>query len=428
MEWKIWFIIIANIFWAFIPIPVTQLLNNYSVFTIFLLRFFFSGVILLLLSVVLMLAYKRNHPDFSMKVIWEYIRSTNSEYRNLSQLSYLVILGSIGITLQIVFYFFSFQFLGVIVTIIGFPICLILVTLFSRESMDLFKGIYLAVLVIGTILVGVGRFDVDPTRLMNPEGWLSLIIFTLAMTFFMNQMVKDPLKTWETQLIIKTKNFYKILRTLVKIGILFLISSVMVFPLAGFFLLFPAASDFQLSAVSFWGQIGQLWSLSISSQGLFLIFGATVIPWVLFFIAGAYWPRSSLPFDTWGSILAILEPIGNILFAVIIIRESFPPIYMFIVILLMTLSILLRYVHETSDKVLAYVGLKLVPQAEPEVFHELFHIKDIVTIYSVVGDYDLILFVRAMNIVEFNRLIRDKLQAHPGIEEVFSFLVEDVLK
>lgn len=408
MEWKIWFIIIANILWALIPVPAVQLFVTYSVFIVFLLRFFFSGVIILFFSLILAVAYKRKHPDFSLKVFYQYIRSPNQDYRNMSQLSYIAILGSIGITFQIVFYFFSFKFLGVIVTVIGFPLSLILVTFFSRETMDFFKGVYLGVLVIAAILVGVGRFDVAADQLMNPAGWLSLIIFTLSMTFLMNQMVKDPLNPWETELVIKTNNFYRILRTLIKVGVLFLISCVFIFPIAGLFTLFPPDSGFQQDAVLFWTQLNQLWPLFISPQGLFLIFGATVVPWSLLFIAEAYWPRSNLPFDTWSSILAILEPIGSIIFGVLIIGEQFPIEFLFIVMVLLGLSILLRYVHETSDKVLAYVGLKLVPQQEKQVFQELFHMKNVETIYSVVGDFDLILFIRAMNVVEFNRMVREQ--------------------
>ncbi|HMF33718.1 MAG TPA: Lrp/AsnC ligand binding domain-containing protein, partial [Candidatus Lokiarchaeia archaeon] len=377
---------------------------------------------------VLMIWYKHSHPDFSMKVFFQYLRSPNRDYRNLSQLSYFTILGGIGITLQIIFFFYSFKFLGVVVTVIGFPISLLLVTIFSRETMDFFKGIYLAVLVIATILIGVGRFDVAADSLMNPAGWLSLIIFTLSMTFLMNQMVRDPLNPWETELIIKTHSFYKILRPLIKTGCMFLIAAAFAFPIAGLFMLFPATSVFQQDAAKFWGQLSDLGPLFISSQGFFLIFGATVIPWSIFFVTQAYWDRESLPFDTWGSILAILEPLGSIFFGVLIIQEQFPLIYLFVVMLLLTLSILLRYVHETSDKVLAYVGVRLVPQQEKQVYEDLFHLKDIITIYSVVGDFDLILFVRAMNVLEFNKLVREKLQSNPGIEQVDSFLVEDVLK
>jgi DNA-binding Lrp family transcriptional regulator len=178
----------------------------------------------------------------------------------------------------------------------------------------------------------------------------------------------------------------------------------------------------------FWSQIGQLGPLFITPDGLFLIFGATVVPWTMFFVSEAYWPREALPFDTWGGILSIIEPIGSIVFAVWLLNEAFPAIYLFVVIVLLTLSILLRYYHETSGKVVAYIGIKLVPQREKQVYQDLYHIKEIISNYSVVGDYDLVLFVRAMNIIEFNKLVRERLEANPGIEEVHPFLVEQVLK
>ncbi|HMF29903.1 MAG TPA: hypothetical protein VKK79_00700, partial [Candidatus Lokiarchaeia archaeon] len=115
MQQKIWLIVLVNLLWALIPVPVIQLFATYSVFIVFLLRFFYSGVIILIISFVLMIWYKHSHPDFSMKVIFQYLRSPNRDYRNLSQLSYFTILGDIGITLQIIFFFYSFKFLGVVV-------------------------------------------------------------------------------------------------------------------------------------------------------------------------------------------------------------------------------------------------------------------------------------------------------------------------
>jgi len=217
-------------------------------------------------------------------------------------------------------------------------------------------------------------------------------------------------------------------RMLTKIGIIFLMSAAFVFPLTGVMLLLPPDSLFQQEAVKFYSQLGSLGVLFLTWQGLFLIFGATVACYLLLFSAEAYWPRSALPFDTWSSILSIVEPTASVVFGVLILNEAFPPNYLFIVVLLLALSIILRYVHETTNKVIAYIALKVVPQRDKEVIQDLFHIKAIQSIASVVGDYDLVLFIQASNIVAFNKLVNKKLKGHPDIEEVREFLVEEVIK
>ncbi len=138
-------------------------------------------------------------------------------------------------------------------------------------------------------------------------------------------------------------------------------------------------------------------------------------------------PRSALPFDTWSSIVSIVEPAGSVIFGVLIINEQFPYDYLFLVVFLLSLSILLRYVHETSNKVIAYVALSFVPQREKEVYRDLYQIKAIQSISSVVGDYDVILFIQSNSIVAFNKIHR-KLEVHPDIEKVKIFLVEEVIK
>ncbi len=102
--------------------------------------------------------------------------------------------------------------------------------------------------------------------------------------------------------------------------------------------------------------------------------------------------------------------------------------YLWLVIFLLSLSILLRFVHETSNKVIAYVALSIVPQREKQVFRDLYQVKGIQSMSSVLGDYDLILFIQSNNIVEFNRLVHRRLEDHPDIEKVKVFLVEEVIK
>jgi DNA-binding Lrp family transcriptional regulator len=244
----------------------------------------------------------------------------------------------------------------------------------------------------------------------------------------MRELGKDPLQPWETQIIIKTHGFYKIVRMLTKMGFMFLIAAAFVFPLTGILLLLPPNSLFQQEALRFYAQLNSLGALFLTWQGLYLIFGATVTCYLLLFAAEAYWPRSALPFDTWSSILSIVEPAGSVIFGVLIVNEQFPPVYLFIVVFLLSLSILLRYVHETSNKVLAYVALSVVPQREKQVFQDLYQIKAIQNMSSVVGDYDLVLFIQSNSIVAFNRLVSRKLISHPDIEKVKVFLIEEVIK
>lgn len=74
------YIIIANLLWSFIPIVVLDLFDEISVLMVIFLRFFVSGIILLIIAIILVLINNKltSNPPISLKILFNFIFSKNN--------------------------------------------------------------------------------------------------------------------------------------------------------------------------------------------------------------------------------------------------------------------------------------------------------------------------------------------------------------
>lgn len=80
------YIIIANLLWSFIPIVVVDLFDEISVLMVVFLRFFVSGIILLIIAIILVLINNKltSNTPISLKILFNFIFSKNKEFnRNI---------------------------------------------------------------------------------------------------------------------------------------------------------------------------------------------------------------------------------------------------------------------------------------------------------------------------------------------------------
>lgn len=71
----------------------------------------------------------------------------------------------------------------------------------------------------------------------------------------------------------------------------------------------------------------------------------------------------------------------------------------------------------------AYVTLKVQQHSWRELREELRHIPEVQHIALVGGDFDVILLVRATDNIHLRRVIFDRLQSMPGVQDTQTFLV-----
>ena len=157
--------------------------------------------------------------------------------------------------------------------------------------------------------------------------------------------------------IINKNRIYKIIRLLFKISIIFLMGIILMFPFLIIIYMIPLPTELHVEIGNFFRELPVFWQYFSRWEISFLIIFATILPFSLLFLSRVNWSAYNLTYSQWSSILTIIEPIGGIFFGVLIVNEYFPSGYLTIVLLLLIISILLRYAHETKNKVNAIIIL-----------------------------------------------------------------------
>ena len=101
----------------------------------------------------------------------------------------------------------------------------------------------------------------------------------------------------------------------------------------------------------------------------------------------------------------VIEPTTALFFGVFLTNEYFPLEFLIITLFLLSLSILLRYVHESSVKVNAYILLDQNRGTMSTLPLKLLKFSGIKRIEVLVGSHDYLLTVKKNSIQDFYILI-----------------------
>ena len=151
-------------------------------------------------------------------------------------------------------------------------------------------------------------------------------------------------------IIIRTAPQYKLIRTFTKLAVLSLFSALSLLPIAFIIIKTQNSNDLTEQLHLFFRQIDQWWSLIWTSSGMSLMFLYTVLPYILYFLLAASWPKNS-SFDLWAGVLQLLEPAVNIIVGILVLNEKFPIEWLGIVYFLLGVAILTRYFGETEAQI-----------------------------------------------------------------------------
>jgi len=405
-------IIVSNILWSFVPVLVTGLFDEFSIITIIFLRFFFSGIVLLVIALLLVLINNRNPSNnrIELKELFRFTLDKNKDFYNIRNIFYLMILGYFGIILQLVFFFLALKLTTISLTMIGFQLSIIIIAFYEHgnksEKFDLFKILYLIVLIFSIAIIIFVKSEQSEVNITS-TGFLYIILFSIFLTFFHIVSAMDKLRRRELEIINRNEN-YKIPRLLVKISLMFFTGIALMFPV--FLLLNLFQTDLSSEIHQFFYEITIIPSILLRWEIISLILFTTIIPYFLLFAAYAKWNPYSLTYRQWSSILSTIEPIGGILFGVIFGVETFDSLFLTVVLFLLILSILLRFIHESVNKVNALIAINL-KQGNMERFPiKLLKYDGVSSVQYLVGTYDIILNIKANSLKDVYYLVNEELR------------------
>ncbi len=418
-------LIIANLLWSFIPIVAMGLFDGISIITIIVLRFLTSGIFLFFIAILIALV--NNHFNKDARIpLKEYIfnlRHKNKRFYDIRTYNYYFLIGFFGIILHIIFFFLALKTTSIPFTMIGILLTIIFIAFYEKgvnyEKFDVFRILFILMLTVAIIIIISVSFrgaqlSGTPIEL---RGIIYLILYSITGSFLYISIERDSFSKKELRNINKNK-YYKIPRALLKMSIAFISGVVILIPVLLVILLLPFETDFTQETVNFFENLLSLNSIIFRWEILYLIIFATIIPYILIFLANVNWKTTSLTYSQWSSILGLIDPISTLIFAVLLSGEYFPQEYLVIVVVFLVIAVVLRYAHEVKNVINAYILLKVKKGCLNTIPIRILKFYGIKEIYSLIGKFDLMLEVRVNSFKDFHYLINRKLKPLNEILEV----------
>jgi len=421
-------VILTNLLFGFIPIPAIAAMKSYSLFTMLFFRFIYTS-----LACILIVAIIRWHSP-SAKAIGAYITSANKAYRkgNVPQLLSLAIVAFM-LSTSLALFFFSYSLVGVVIaTMVSEAITPVLIA-FSNwargsEKMDILKGIYMASLIIVVVLISLARVEVDVT--IKPIGFFYVSLCAIFWTAFIALIAKDTPSRKEVEAVNFSSENYKIARSTLKLGITFLFSGFMIFPLTLALPPMTQLPELISQCNRFYLDLSTNFiSVSFDSSILLLSFGLTFMPYLLLYTAQAFWPKEALTFDQWTSILGLLTPLVASYIGIFVIGETVRMDYTLIATAFLVTSIAMRYFHETSNKVVGFIFMQIDVAKKQKVYSRLSAIRELQEIFAITGKAsDIYAEAVTSNLNHLYVLFSERIRTIDGIKNATILLVQKIME
>ena len=428
----IFHIILANLFWSFVPVLVSDLFSSISIVMVVFLRFFTSGIVLLLLALFLVFynnKFTNNEKLPLIKIFKCCTLDKNEGFSNLRYILYFVLMGFFGIILHIFGYFFALKITSISFALIGFQLSVIIIAFYEHgvrlERLDIFKTLYLLILIFSIFIIIFVKFQGSITS--SFIGWFYIMLFAVCVSFLHIGVIKDTYTPFEVNLINKNINF-KIIRMLIKISLIFLSGIALLFPFILFIYFIPIEINLHNEIILFIEEFSNLFGILFNWKMIILIFFSTIIPYGLMFIASVNWNPYNLTYSQWISILTIIEPTCSILLGVIFTNEYFPIEYLIIVLFLLIISILFRYAHEARNKVNAYILLKIKQGLLDTLPIKLLKLNGVCCVQTLIGTHDLLLNIKTNSIKDVYKLINEEIRRIDGIGNLEILFINKIKK
>jgi len=409
-------ILIMAILWGLIPWPFYHLSTDLSIFTVAFLRFFTATVgglffVLMFLIFNVFFKHKAKWSWFQYSFQDLKIQITNSlpistrksgtlqKQIHLPYILYYLILGTFYFV-TILFYFYSYQNLGVIFTaIINMVATTIFIALWNwlrkQEYIDSIKVTYLVMLLVAGILTIESLIITESTDLLI-FGIVSLVTTIFTWVLFIILSGVDNYTPAEKERVLSFADKptdFQISRSMVKLTFFFFFSVLSLLLFTLILNAFPIGGSIMGDEVTkFFKDLQNFSQLLLNPWAWFIGLETTVFPYLLYFLTQNNWSSRSLKWDQWIVILAGFEPLTSIFVGIFVGGEAFK--YNLIILILATiilaLSMLLRYYHE-KNCLKSIILLKVKRSRLKTLVDHIKYDPNIVEIKTVAGRYDIIL-------------------------------------
>ncbi|MBY9015121.1 MAG: EamA family transporter [Candidatus Lokiarchaeota archaeon] len=425
-------LIIANLLWSFIPIVVKNLFSEISILTIIFLRFFISGIILFVIAISLVFVnnYLNHEKRISLKELFLNLRHKNRRFYKIRQYNYYFLIGFFGIILHIFFYFLALKKTSIPFVMIGMLMTIIFISFYEKgvnyEKFDIFRILFIvmlsfSILIITFVSLQGAEIKNDPIELL---GFIFLVLYSITSSFLYISIDRDSFSKKEL-LNININKYYKIPRALIKMAIAFISGVILLIPASILIAFLPFETDITQEVIAFFNELRFIFVILGRWEIIYLIIFATIIPYLLIFLARVNWEPTNLTYSQWSSILGLIDPISTLIFSVLIVNEFFPFEYLIIVIVFLVITIVLRYAHEVKNSIRAKILLKIKRGSLKLISIKILKFYGVREIDSLIGEYDLMLHVKVNSFKDFHYLINRKLKF---IDEILDLKVQFVDK
>ncbi|MFX1447871.1 MAG: DMT family transporter [Promethearchaeota archaeon] len=425
-------LIFANLFWSFIPIVVTGLFTEISILTIIFLRFLIAGISLFFTAILIVFINNSSNKEkkISIKELILNLRHKNKRFYNIRTYNYYFLIGFFGIILHIIFYFLALKKTSIPFAMIGTLMTIIFVSLYEKgvnyERFDIFRILFIIMLSFSIIIITFVSLQGAELKGIPIElpGFIYLLLYSITASFLYISIDRDSYSKKELENI-NINKYYKIPRALLKMSISFISGVIILVPISFLLTILPIETDITQEAISFFNDITVLFDILSRWEIIYLIIFATILPYLLIFLAKVNWRSTNLTYSQWSSIIGLIDPISTLIFSVLLVNEFFPYEYLIIVIVFLIITIVLRYAHEVRNIVHAKILLKIKKGCLNKIPLKILKFYGVKEIISLIGEFDLMLHVKVNSFKDFHYLINRQLKP---FDEILDLKVQFVDK
>lgn len=425
-------LIFANLFWSFIPIVVTGLFTEISILTIIFLRFLIAGISLFFTAILIVFINNSSNKEkkISIKELILNLRHKNKRFYNIRTYNYYFLIGFFGIILHIIFYFLALKKTSIPFAMIGTLMTIIFISLYEKgvnyERFDIFRILFIIMLSFSIIIITFVSLQGAELKGIPIElpGFIYLLLYSITASFLYISIDRDSYSKKELENI-NINKYYKIPRALLKMSISFISGVIILVPISFLLTILPIETDITQEAISFFNDITVLFDILSRWEIIYLIIFATILPYLLIFLAKVNWRSTNLTYSQWSSIIGLIDPISTLIFSVLIVNEFFPYEYLIIVIVFLIITIVLRYAHEVRNIVHAKILLKIKKGCLNKIPLKILKFYGVKEIISLIGEFDLMLHVKVNSFKDFHYLINRQLKP---FDEILDLKVQFVDK
>lgn len=436
-------LIIVNVLVGLGPLFI-KFLPLLSPFSITFVRFFISAILELFLIIILYIRlyfqFKNKNCILNFRMIVKqslknYYGGKNTHFlKGRSQILYLTWVGFLQVGIVVPFYYLSFEYMGVVLSTItscSIPIIVIAIINWAqkREEMGAFKLIYLFLLIAGVITIAFSRTSVENQN-VSSIGIFVLFLSTFAYISYLISVGRDSqlrVKLFDNFRVSGFPNSKKILQT-----VNLLRSFLKLFGMHFFGTLSLLILSLILSFIAPNGEIGQychqflhtdmafFGALLINPFVLSIALICTLLPFFLQLFASMKWPRFTLSFESWNSILIVIQPLMGLYIGLLIWSEPIQGDYIIFTTIFLVVSILIRYLHENSNFMLVLFTVRVTNVNVKRLVSYLLSIREIDEINYSLGKFGLLIHASVRSLPRLF-IIQSNLMEFPGVIEVKSY-------